>query len=430
MTVRSVKAVIRDCIAQGVSRCALQHVRVVHPVECASLTHFNEQLRRCLHDVSANVGESASNSWLLALPSSLLGTTEEVINYLGMLVAIDFRHWAEDGERETLPGSRVRGYHNFYATPTQKDTRNGSALRGSMAMVYILRQAVEAHGLHWYRPELLLRFKTVEEATEGLRCCFVGHKGDGQTPMWIPAKRERVELLLSLASALVERKTSFYKMWRDSECYLYHPTEVKRGFIEQLLQLHPRYRDVCVLSGSGAENASQVGEVDVLEIPVLKLAQLTAIAIDSVLPFVGGAGSKSTHNDFRYLPHQSKTSSIAHPGAFLDKHQLTICCDYQIPKALRHLGLIEYDAYLATLVDEGVPLVPGGKEECAIRVGALIASEMLLEYLNNGGLNRGEALRGLPKKWDGPAIDHMLWYIGRNYVESSIKHHLCYTTMY
>ncbi|KEG10007.1 hypothetical protein DQ04_04311040 [Trypanosoma grayi] len=429
---KSVKSFVRECFPLDVVNRVIPHAHVNDVSVWATQPRFGALVKSYLEEFS-QTGVSSSH-WLSSVPQCLRGSVEDVINYLGMLVAIDFRHWGErpsgSGGGEALVGSRVDGLCGFYATlpPEQSDQHaeksfgGGRVLRGSTAMTHLLRCAVEQHCIEWYRPSFMVQFATVDEAVEALKSCFLGHEEDGKTPMWMPATRERVELLISVSLAQLERGTSFYKIWCSCEGYLYHPTEPYLGFIEQLLQLHHRYHDFHLLrkESANAEKDLMTGG-DVLKFPVLKLALLTASAVDSAITHMPDAIEKISQHDSR----------APKCGAFHDKGQLTVCCDYQIPKALRLLGLIEYDAHLALLVDNGVLLAKDGAEEASIRVAALVASELLLDFLSSSNFKTlgGDAAKK-PIVWDATALDHMLWWIGRYNVDASVRHHLCRTIMY
>ncbi|KAH9582161.1 Queuosine salvage protein family [Trypanosoma melophagium] len=435
----TVKSFLQDPIRQDVRSCVSPYVSVKNVTECVEQPHFKKLLDIYLNEFHKET--ITSSHWLPAVPVNLRGDLEEVVNYLGMLIAIDFRHWGErgandkGGETQTPVGSRVVDFCGFYATMplgekdphAEKDVGvgGGRLLRGSAAMVYLLRRAVEEAGVYWHRPEVLLRQelnknenekKEENEEKEALLCyCFRGHAGDeAETPMWMPATQTRMRILMDIARELQKRGDSFYDIWCRSQGYLYHPNTPSRGFLAQLVNLHPRYKDVCVVRRENTNNSETV-----VEVPVLKLAQLTALAIDDVM----------THmRDFiEYTPEYD--FSIPTLGAFHDRDKLTICCDYQIPKALRLLGIIEYNTHLAYLVDEGILLAPGGVEESSIRVAALVASEILLECLRrNVRTVEGEEYRSV--KWDSPMVDHLLWWIGRHHADPSIRHHLCSTIMY
>ncbi len=71
-------------------------------------------------------------------------------------------------------------------------------------------------------------------------------------------------------------------------------------------------------------------------------------------------------------------------GEFTDLDQLTIFADYKLPQVLRHYQVLEYDDYLANLVDNYAHFEPGSPEEVEIRSAAIQAVELMRQSLNNG----------------------------------------------
>ncbi|GET93236.1 hypothetical protein, conserved [Leishmania tarentolae] len=488
----------------------------------------------CIHDQlypkKSVVGEQSNtcsstitNHWLLSVPEVLRFDEAAVVNYLGMMVAIDFCHWAEvpfnDGETITANvGEEVTGFGGFYAAVdalsresalANSDTAESAAitelfteplsaapkelgtvsraaaaaptlLRGSAAMMYLLRRAVEVHHLPWFCPEFLQRFRgDTAAAMSALRVCFIGCEKDGVTPLWMPCTRERVELLLSLANTFIARGTSYYTLLRDCGGFLFAPdTETTPtalcGFVPALVRFHSRYSDFARVPEEGSECPGRnSGEAvsDVCIVPVLKLSQLTALAIEEALPAlwryhaVSSASSRPLISSVLPSAHASswladraariarsiselrtKKPESSFSGVFVDCAKLSICCDYQIPKALRAAGLLMYDDHLARIVDQHVLLLPGSAEEVSIRVAALIAAERLLQFLNTPlqqqlflVRERGatvEEVAGAPAQLPGKRLlsvihlDYALWYVGRYMLPSEARHHLCRTIMY
>ncbi|KAG5489307.1 hypothetical protein GH5_00175 [Leishmania sp. Ghana 2012 LV757] len=466
---------------------------------------------------------AATNHWLRSVPESLRCDEAAVVNYLGMMVAIDFCHWAEvprDADRRTTAkiGEKVTGFAGFYAaveppsgdavlanasapssapiaelftessrtapndvgSPPAATVATGALLRGSAAMMYLLRRAVEVHQLPWFDPEFLQRFRGDTEAAMGaLRVCFLGCEKDGVTPLWMPCSRERVELLLSLADAFVARRTSYYALLRECGGFIFVPHTAMNatapcGLVPALVRFHPRYRDFVrvpaeALGCMGVNAGEDAGGVCV--VPVLKLDQLTALAFEQALPELWRSQATSSASSkpqvctappsappdswltdqaalivsysaaFRTAEQQRALS-----GVFADRAKLSICCDYQIPKTLRAAGLLVYDDHLARMVDEHVLLLPGSAEEVSIRVAALIAAERLLEFLNTplqqrsllprgdraAGAESPEAPKRLPanRPCDAIHLDFALWHVGRYMLPSEARHHLCRTIMY
>lgn len=93
------------------------------------------------------------------------------------------------------------------------------------------------------------------------------------------------------------------------------------------------------------------------------------------------------------------------------KTSLTCFADYQVPRTLRHLGLITYSEELARRIDSGMVIEKNSKEECAIRAATILACEEL------------SIKTGIPS----PVLDYWLW-TKRN--ESPQPFHLTYTNAY
>lgn len=64
----------------------------------------------------------------------------------------------------------------------------------------------------------------------------------------------------------------------------------------------------------------------------------------------------------------------------VDAADLTAFADYQVPRVLRALGVIEYSPSLADKVDHLVPLEEGGREEKAIRAATIVACEAIAAH--------------------------------------------------
>lgn len=62
---------------------------------------------------------------------------------------------------------------------------------------------------------------------------------------------------------------------------------------------------------------------------------------------------------------------------FSDLHRLTAFADNLVPHVLRVLGVLRYDPALASRIDEGIPLDPGGHAEVEIRAAGVECVERL-----------------------------------------------------
>lgn len=420
----------------------LQHVRVRHPSDTrhrnAEETQRFSELMSCLVDatahrhaerqLSAPAAAAAENGWRAAVPKSLRHDLERAVEYLCMLVAIDFRHWDEKDAAALADVGAAVQQKNFWAVvrdsnaPHCESGDKQSLVRGSAAMVYLLREAVDTHGVHWYDAQALM--SSLVEPTTGapqpaLLKVFEGVEDDGVTPMMMPAVTERVTILYEMAKAKTARGChaandggdasrpvyeTFLWLMRDHRMRLFgQPSDPSsRGFLDALIALHPRYLDANVLP--------QSADKDAVYIYFLKLAQLTAIALEAAF-----------------------TGEIR----FEDSHSLCVCSDYQLPKALRVSGLIVYDHELAAKVDGQRLLAVDGIEEIEIRVASTIAAAQLMEWANTEYLpsleandDKGDAptrhVRGA--RVDISSLDYALWFYGRSFKDQ--PHHLCRTVMY
>lgn len=96
----------------------------------------------------------------------------------------------------------------------------------------------------------------------------------------------------------------------------------------------------------------------------------------------------------------------------IDASDLTAMPDYQVPRVLRALGLVNYSPKLSILVDTGQLISAGSVEENAIRAATILACEHLAVRL------------------DGMAadVDNMLWQ--SQDVAGTARFHLTETTRY
>lgn len=425
-----------------------------NPILSAILEKMREQVSPAALDAKRKAGVgalTASDHWLLSVPESLRRSERDVVNYLGMVVAIDFRHWAELPPLAAV-GEVVKGFTNFFCVvdadeePKTEEERNAlhpehnakdgdtadapkrTLIRGSAAMMYLLKRGVEKHHVMWYDPSYLCQFRTLAQAEAALKVCFEGCQEDGVTPLMMPATRERVELLLSMAKALQDRKTSFHDLLCRCDGYLFRPPECsKPGFVDSLIDLHPRYLDVSPWP------AMESGQPAGPKVPILKLSQLTAITLGEVLPVLwrwlhstGDAPDTAKANTWLEKAEQDVLGGGFKP-LFLDDSDLAMCCDYQIPRALRAAGVLVYDEHLADCVDRGVLIAPNSTEEVCIRLGTILGSEMLLDFMNSNPAVVGAA-EGITV--NASQLDYALWYVGRYMSYATSRHHLCRAIMY
>jgi hypothetical protein len=346
--------------------------------------------------------------WLASVPKILRRDVVASVNYLMMLVAIDFRHWGEEGEEQAPVGEAVR-QKNFFAVViegndagdtqhAEKDCVDKQLVRGSAAMVYLLKRAVDTLGIRWFDPVVAATMSASD-----LTQLMWGVEEDGVTPMLMPAAAERVHLIHSLAAALpAQGYLSFFHLVtgldsmpadgvvRGLSLYSHKGTRID-GILDRLLNLHNRYDDTSILP---LQEQLPDGRSEVL-IHFFKLSQLSIVALQN-----------------------------AFPGVFVidDIDLLGVCSDYQLPKALRACGLIEYSAELSAKVDSRVLLGVNSREEIEIRVSSTIAAKRLQDWINANKLCNDH------RKCDAALMDYALWYFGRS--NKSLHHHLCRTEMY
>lgn len=67
-------------------------------------------------------------------------------------------------------------------------------------------------------------------------------------------------------------------------------------------------------------------------------------------------------------------------GIEVDCSQLTLCADYQLPRMLRAMGVLEYSPELAQKVDSQTLIEKDSIEERAIRAATIVAGEMMAEH--------------------------------------------------
>lgn len=104
------------------------------------------------------------------------------------------------------------------------------------------------------------------------------------------------------------------------------------------------------------------------------------------------------------------SSALKTKGIFVQT-DLTCFADYQIPRVLRHMGILEYNTQISNLVDNNQVIPAGSKEEHAIRAATILACEKIAEKI----------------KTTPAELDYWLWS-RRNTADKPF--HLTYTTAY
>jgi hypothetical protein len=106
-------------------------------------------------------------------------------------------------------------------------------------------------------------------------------------------------------------------------------------------------------------------------------------------------------------------------GALADLDKLTAFADYKLPQVLRRLGILEYTATLAEVIDQRRPLRAGSDAEVEIRAATIWGVESLRRALTA----RGHALRAFE-------IDWHLWELGQSLPPDTRPYHLTRTVYY
>jgi hypothetical protein len=70
---------------------------------------------------------------------------------------------------------------------------------------------------------------------------------------------------------------------------------------------------------------------------------------------------------------------MATGGDAIQLEDISAAADYQLPKVLRSLGLLQYSEVLATAIDQGQEIVSDSTEERAIRAATIFACDTLTE---------------------------------------------------
>lgn len=347
------------------------------------------------------------------------------VAYICGLVAVDFRHWLCDeadpvdgDERCEVPhGVLLSNVRPFYC----RDADGDGFIRGSGAMIELLRRAVDQHGIDWYRPERMASLSADDE-----RIMFTGCENNSESPRILGHARARGRILREIGASFLDGPKgtdvptyhSFFDMLLLSRRRLFSqsppmsssatwtttcPTSHTAvnggglGFVERLVAFHGRYQDKYVL---GEPDAAPV-------IWALKLAQLTGMALLSADPC-------------RDLPADHPAR---HAAQFLDSSDASVAPDYQLPRGLWAAGLLRYSPALESLIRQRRHVAPGSTEERDLRAGTMLASEELLR---------------LSKERYGPdvnsaTLDHVLWHLGRDMtpdMAAGYPHHLTITLMY
>jgi hypothetical protein len=103
---------------------------------------------------------------------------------------------------------------------------------------------------------------------------------------------------------------------------------------------------------------------------------------------------------------------VQHKEGVSVKDDLTAFADYEVPRVLRSLGVIEYSGDLLCKLRNGTPILKDSAEELAIRAATILAVEKMS---NNSAYSASQ-------------IDNYLWQYQRNIGETEV--HVTDTTFY
>jgi hypothetical protein len=369
--------------------------------------------------------------WRAALPNRSANLTfEEEVEYLCMSVGINFRHWGEGEEVAVGQPVRTKDFYTLDDCTSPNPPQETPLTRGSQAMTILLKRAVQIHGCKWFSIDELapvqheinnsasVDSKEIRrKVSDRLRFHFEGLSLNRQ-PMLMPAFEERMTILMDIANHFRSKShySSFADLLRKCQGFLYNqPGASITGFLPGLLQISSRFDDSNLLKLVGEPTEPEAAPQ--VHVYFLKLAQLMAIALSS-------AFSKRNRAEWAHLA--SPTDWWYESGVtFKDFELLSVCSDYQLPRALRYEGILVYDEHLTTLVDGKYLLGIGSQEETDIRLSSTVASAVLRNLCN-------ETLRekGIPGEVDIALLDWVLWDQGRRTVPPSQPHHLVRGIMY
>ena len=302
--------------------------------------------------------------WREILPQGL--GIEELVDYIMGLICIDFCHWGLKQQSEE------NGVRDFYIRDEL-----GIKVRGSAAMTILAKRAYN-NGVKIFDAVFMKK-----AAIDDLRAHFMGIDKD-ENPMEIPWLEERVKILNEVGGILLQKwKGSFYNLYLEAKMRAFNRG---KGFVELLVRDFPRFKDEYLYKNK--------------TIGIYKLAQLSVMALQSAL---------SQYSDF---------------SPFKDCDVLTLCADYQLPRSLRALGILEYGSELIVSVDQEKLIPSGSPLEIELRMATVFAGQQLMKTMNQILAEEGKALITAQE------LDYFLWSHGRSLDRSSSKHHLIRTIMY
>jgi len=243
----------------------------------------------------------------------------------------------------------------------------GAQWRGAFGMWAALARARD-EGIPVLDPDFLEHI-TEKEARKIFR---------GNPP--IPMLKERVTCLQSAGRSLKKHFGGSYAgLFRNSHFAAFHNGQ---GIVEQLTAHDPCWRDATLQIKTALNPRFH------------KRANLFVMMYDG----------RAMNSDGRLTP-------------IIDSAELTPPADYEIPKALRELGILRYDDELSQMVDRQDIIPKNSVWEQEIRAQTVAAMHSLTKILS---LVRGERITIA-------ALDYKVWSAGRT---STLPHHLTSTIAY
>lgn len=122
-----------------------------------------------------------------------------------------------------------------------------------------------------------------------------------------------------------------------------------------------------------------------------------------------------------YKLAQLVTSDILHirelkENIWVDYSHLVGCADYKIPQILRHIGILEYDQDLSSLVDNKIEIEENAIYEVEIRASMIIAINLIKKELDD--------------KMTSLDINDYIWLLGQDKSSKPKPYHLTRTMSY
>lgn len=245
---------------------------------------------------------------------------------------------------------------------------SGKIWSGAYGMTMCFKRALD-EGIPVTDPQFLMRL-TEKEAEHIFR-----HKN---TP--IPMLQERVYNLKNVGSTLFRCFESFEWIFRKNDFRFF-------SIVNDLFSYFNSYYDSGFVKGR--------------EIFFMKRAQL-----------------------FPMMYHGRALSSDGRLQPIRDPENFGPIADYEVPKILKHFGILRYSVELAARVDDGMILEKGSAMEIEIRAQTVNAMSDLLCRVNEKRLS--DELIPITMA----ELDYAIWNMGRSDEFKKLRHHYTYTTAY